>query len=76
MRWHEVDKNEDGKLRHPRDADTWKTFDKDFSFFVADPRNVRLALATDGFDPFGNFRTSYNIWLVVLVPYNLPPGYV
>ena len=76
MRWHEVDKNEDGKLRHPRDADAWKTFDKDFPSFTADPRNVRLALATDGFNPFRNLSTSYSIWPVVLVPYNLPPGCV
>jgi len=34
---------------------------------------VRLALASDGFNPFGNMRTSYSMWLMVLIPYNLPP---
>jgi hypothetical protein len=34
---------------------------------------VRLGLASDGFNPFGNMSTSYSMWLVVLASYNLPP---
>ncbi|XP_016195455.1 uncharacterized protein LOC107636463 [Arachis ipaensis] len=34
---------------------------------------VRLALASDGFNPFGNMTTKYSIWHVILIPYNLPP---
>ena len=34
---------------------------------------MRLGLATDGFNPFGNMSTSYSMWPVVLMPYNLPP---
>ncbi|KAI9092314.1 hypothetical protein K1719_027814 [Acacia pycnantha] len=30
MRWHEDDKNQDGKLRHPWDAEVWKLFDSVF----------------------------------------------
>ena len=41
--------------------------------FALDPRNVRLGLATDGFNPFTNLSTSYSIWPAVLIPYNLPP---
>ena len=76
MRWHEVDKNEDGKLRHPWDVKAWKVFDSDFLNFAADPRNVRLTLATDIFNLFGNLSTSYSIWPVVFIPYNLPPRYI
>ena len=76
IRWHEVDKNEDGKLRHPRDTEAWKAFYSDFPSFTANPRNVRLALATEGFNPFGNLSTSCSIWPVVLVPYNLTLGCV
>ncbi|WMV20185.1 hypothetical protein MTR67_013570 [Solanum verrucosum] len=39
----------------------------------AEPHNVRLGLASDGFQPFRNAKTSYSIWPVVLIPYNLPP---
>ncbi|KAK6778393.1 hypothetical protein RDI58_025111 [Solanum bulbocastanum] len=31
------------------------------------------SLASDGFNPFGTMSTSHSIWLVILVPYNLPP---
>ncbi|KAL3629961.1 hypothetical protein CASFOL_026273 [Castilleja foliolosa] len=60
-------------LRHPADSTAWKEFDKEYPGFAADPRNVRLALATDNFNPFGNMSTSYSMWPVILVPLNLPP---
>ncbi|XP_075075406.1 uncharacterized protein LOC142162713 [Nicotiana tabacum] len=41
--------------------------------FAGDPRNVRLGLASDGFNPFGTMRTVHSTWPVILMPYNLPP---
>ncbi|XP_019242142.1 PREDICTED: uncharacterized protein LOC109223532 isoform X1 [Nicotiana attenuata] len=60
-------------MRHPADLTAWKSFDELHPSFVAEPRNVRLGLASDGFQPFRNSKTSYSIWPVVLIPYNLPP---
>ncbi|KAL3639371.1 THO complex subunit 7 [Castilleja foliolosa] len=60
-------------MRHPADSTAWKEFDKEYPGFAADPRNVRLALVTDGFNPFGNMSTSYSMWPVILAPLNLPP---
>ncbi|XP_019253815.1 PREDICTED: uncharacterized protein LOC109232499 [Nicotiana attenuata] len=51
----------------------WKSFDELHPSFASEPRNVRLGLASDGFQPFRNSKTSYSIWPVVLIPYNLPP---
>ncbi|XP_060208827.1 uncharacterized protein LOC132636136 isoform X2 [Lycium barbarum] len=73
MRWHSVDCHKDGLLRHPRDAEAWKKFDFTFPEFSQDPRNVRLALASDGFNPFGHMSANHSIWPVVLIPYNTPP---
>ncbi|XP_065857963.1 uncharacterized protein [Euphorbia lathyris] len=73
MRWHMEGRNKDGKLRHPADALAWKEFDKRFPEFVADPRSVRLGLASDGFNPFRTMSTTYSTWPVVLLPYNLEP---
>ncbi|KAG8485488.1 hypothetical protein CXB51_021843 [Gossypium anomalum] len=50
-----------------------KSFDSKFPSFARDPQNVRLGLASDGFNPFKIMSTSYNTWLVMLVPYKLPP---
>lgn len=60
-------------MRHPADFESWKAFDKIHESFAQDPRNVRLGLASDGFNPFGNMSNGYSIWPVFLVPYNLPP---
>ncbi|KAK7281307.1 hypothetical protein RIF29_09160 [Crotalaria pallida] len=73
MIWHASEANPDGLMRHPRDGQAWKTFNSRWPEFTADPRNVRLALATDGFNPFGIKSTNYSIWPVMLIPYNRPP---
>ncbi|KAK7349692.1 hypothetical protein VNO77_07266 [Canavalia gladiata] len=73
MRWHAASPNNDGMMRHPRDSQAWKSFDSTNTLFASEPRNVRLALATDGFNPFGTLSATYNIWPVILIPYNTPP---
>lgn len=73
MRWHKDKRGDDGELRHPADSQVWKKFDEMHESFSMDPRNVRLGLSSDGFNPYGNMSTSYSMWPVFLVPYNLPP---
>jgi hypothetical protein len=73
MRWHKDGCQDDGNLRHPTYSILWKEFDKEHVQFARDSRNVRLGLASDGFNPFGNISTPYSMWPVVLMPYNLPP---
>jgi len=73
MRWHAKECKQDDKLRHPADAHAWKDFVNKYSNFAHDPRNVRLCLSSNGFNPFGNMSTQYSIWPVILMTYNLPP---
>jgi hypothetical protein len=74
MTWHASGRcTEDGKLRHPVDGTSWKDFDSMYPAFATEPRNVRLGLAADGFNPFGNMSTSYSMWPVILTTYNTPP---
>ncbi|XP_020249180.1 uncharacterized protein LOC109826563 [Asparagus officinalis] len=73
MRWHHERQVEDGVMRHPADSKAWKNFNELHESFAEEPRNVRLGLASDGFQPFTNSKVSYSIWPVLLVPYNLPP---
>ncbi|XP_052177584.1 uncharacterized protein LOC127791645 [Diospyros lotus] len=73
MRWHEEGRTKDGIMRHPADSLAWQSFDEQHPKFAEDSRNVRLGLASDGFNPFRTMTISYNIWPVVLMPYNLPP---
>ena len=60
MRWHKEKRVETKEvLRHPVDAEIWKEVDKQYPNFVAEPRNVRLGLASDGFTPFGDMANPY-----------------
>jgi hypothetical protein len=72
--WHKkVRKPIEGVMSHPADGEAWKDFDRREPSFACDPRNLRLALATDGFNPFGNMSSQYSMWPVLLTPLNLPP---
>nr|GEZ68948.1 hypothetical protein [Tanacetum cinerariifolium] len=73
MIWHATGKcTELGKMQHPVDGRAWKKFDTKYSDFAKEPRNVRLGLAADGFNPFGNLSQAYSMWPVILTTYNLP----
>ncbi|GJZ44331.1 hypothetical protein Tco_0591586 [Tanacetum coccineum] len=74
MIWHATGKcTEPGKMQHPVDGRAWKNFDTKYPDFAKEPRNVRLGLAADGFNPFGNLSQAYSMWPVILTTYNLPP---
>ncbi|XP_073224719.1 uncharacterized protein [Cicer arietinum] len=73
MTWHKDGRTKDGLMRHPADSFAWKYFDSQHPDFSCDPRNVRLGLASDGFNPFKTMSISHSTWPIVLIPYNLPP---
>ncbi|GJW56244.1 hypothetical protein Tco_0102975 [Tanacetum coccineum] len=74
MTWHATGKcTEPGKMQHPVDGKAWKDFDTKYPDFAAEPRNVRLGLAADGFNPFGNLSQSYSMWPVILKQSIVPP---
>ena len=49
-------------MRHLVDSPTWKTIDSKWPDFSNDTRNVRLAMAMDGFNPFGNLSITHSVW--------------
>uniref|UniRef100_A0A803NSN3 Transposase n=1 Tax=Cannabis sativa TaxID=3483 RepID=A0A803NSN3_CANSA len=74
MIWHNTGRSKEvGVMHHPMDGSAWKEFDVSCPNFAREPRNVRLGLASNGINPFGNLSQLYSIWPVVLVNYNLPP---
>ncbi|CAN6692225.1 unnamed protein product [Malus baccata var. baccata] len=73
MRWHAIECPKDEFMRHPSDSPAWKHLDNLYPDFASEIRNVRLGLASDGFNPFGKMRNDHSTWPVVLSVYNLPP---
>ena len=75
MTWHadRMHRDED-IISHPADGEAWKHFDRTHPTFSYEPRNVRVALCTDGFNPFAGAGAPYSVWPVFVTPYNLPPS--
>ena len=72
--WHKLNREpKEKEMSHPFDGEAWKDFDKCWPDFANDARNLRLVLGTDGFNPFGNMRSSYSMCPIFVIPYNLPP---
>ncbi|XP_024200594.1 uncharacterized protein LOC112203928 [Rosa chinensis] len=72
LTWHDHGRKKDGMMRHPADSLTWDLIDKTWPEFGNEPRNLRLALSSDGFNPHSSLSSRYSCWPVILVTYNLP----
>ncbi|XP_073153400.1 uncharacterized protein [Henckelia pumila] len=73
LTWHADKRLNDGYLRHPADAPSWKLVDHKWPNFAADSRNLRLAISADGINPHGMMSSTYSCWPVLMITYNLPP---
>jgi hypothetical protein len=52
-KWHKLKRDSSEKeMSHPADGEAWQDFDRVYPDFAEDARNLRLGLATDGFNPF------------------------
>jgi hypothetical protein len=74
LRWHALERECDGQLRHPADSLQWKKVDDLYPDFGNEARNLRLGLATDGMNPYGNLSSIHSSWPVLLIIYNLSPS--
>ncbi|KAL0282083.1 UNVERIFIED_CONTAM: hypothetical protein Sangu_2972000 [Sesamum angustifolium] len=74
MSWHATHQITEGSMCHPSDAEVWKNFDRMYSDFAEEPRNVQLGLCTDGFAPHGQYSRTYSCWSIIITQYNLSPG--
>ena len=61
-------------MGHPSDGEAWKKFDEKYKQRAAEAQNVIIAIATDGFNPYGMSAANYSCWPVFVIPLNLPPG--
>ncbi|XP_061993493.1 uncharacterized protein LOC133711378 [Rosa rugosa] len=66
LTWHASERRKDEFMRHPADAPTWKLVDQKWPEFGNDPRNLRLALSSDGFNPHSSLSSRYSCWPVIL----------
>ena len=58
---------------HASNGEAWTQFDGIHHEKARDARNVRVALVTDGFNPYGMMAVPYTCWPVFVIPLNLAP---
>ena len=73
LTWHANGRNFDGMVRHLADCSQWKKINHLYPDFGKEAINLRLGLASNGMNPYGNLGTQHSSWPVLLVIYNLPP---
>jgi hypothetical protein len=57
----------------PADGYAFKEIVAKWPEFTDEPRNVRLSLATDSVNPFGQLRSVYSVWPIFVINNNIPP---
>ena len=72
MDFHAKNRSLDDVLRIPTDRSTFRCIKEKRPIFK-EPRNVKLSLAADGVNPFGELRSTYSAWPVFVINNNLPP---
>ena len=60
LTWHANGRNCDGMLHYPADSSQWKKIDHLYPDFGKVTRNLRLGLASDGMNPYGNLCTQHS----------------
>ena len=73
MDYHAKNRSEDGVLRILVDGSALKNIEEKWPILNDEPHDVRLSLATDGFNPFGEICSTYSMWPVFVINNNLPP---
>ncbi|CAL2248348.1 unnamed protein product [Prunus armeniaca] len=63
LTWHTARKSIDGQMSHLADSPSWKLLYDKWPEFGNEPRNLRLALSYDGFNP----HSSLNVYLEPLI---------
>jgi hypothetical protein len=62
-----------GIHRMPADGYEFKEIAAKWPEFIDEPRNVRLSLATDGVNLYGELQFVYSVWPIFVINNNIPP---
>jgi hypothetical protein len=77
MTWHKNGRQYNPKkLVHPSDGEAWTHFDGVHREKALEARNIRVALTTNGFNPYGMMATPIHLLARVCYPPQSPPDVV
>ena len=55
------------------DGSAFKEIEETWSHFKEEPRNLKLSLAADSVNPYGDMRSVYSVWPIFVINNNIPP---
>ena len=73
MDFHTKNIIQEDVLRIPADGFAFRCIKEKWPIFKEEPRNVKLSLAADGVNPFGELHSTYSVWPIFVINNNLPP---
>ena len=73
MDYHAHNRSQVDIMRMPADGSTFKEIEKTWSHFKEEPCNLKLSLAADGVNPYGDMRSIYLVWPIFVINNNIPP---
>ena len=74
LTWHALQQHDGEVMTHVSDSAQWQWINDRYSAeFGHEDRNIRMAMIADGFNPSGDKRSTYSIWAVMMINYNLAP---
>jgi hypothetical protein len=73
MDFHAKNRSRDDVLQIHAYGSALKYIEEKWPIFKEEPRNVRLSLAVDGVNPFGELRSTYSVWPVFVINNKIPP---
>ena len=57
----------------PVDGTAFRDIKEKWHHFKEKPRNLRISLAADGFNPFAQMKSIYTVWPIFVISNNFPP---
>ena len=51
----------------------FKEIEETWSHFKEEPHNLKLSLAANGVNPYGDMRSIYSVWPIFIINNNIPP---
>ena len=60
-------------MRMLADGSAFKEIEEIWLHFKDEPCNLKLSLAVDGVNPYGDLRSVYSVWPIFVINNNIPP---
>ena len=57
----------------PMDGLAFNEIEEKWPHFKEEPHNLKLSLAVDGVNLFGEMRSTYSVWPIFVINNNIPP---